>query len=362
MNFPARMALALSIAGLLSCASPYHRHPLPSSDPVVQRPAIDVWEIGWDGASESAPAIVYLGDAPDRIDRTQPIAELRGDPVAIIGLDPAVRPYFEIHASDGSRRVVAERLLPLSGTENFRDLGGYLAAGGRRTRWGMLYRSDDLSELSRDDLRYLSGLGVKLVCDFRSPGERESAPNRLPEVAPSVAHLEIAPEGFDPNEIEDRILSRDVEDVDFEALLIDGNRAFAIRFAYQYKAMFDRLEDPANLPALVHCTQGKDRTGFAAAIVLLALGVSEETVMQDYLLTNVYTANQIERTLFYLRFWLFSSDAAESVRPLLQVRREYLQAAFDIIQQDYGSIDAYLTTALDLDAQDRQRLQGLLLD
>ena len=100
----------------------------------------------------------------------------------------------------------------------------------------------------------------------------------------------------------------------------------------------------------------------AAAIVLLALGVSEETVMQDYLLTNIYTANEIERTLFYLRLWLLSNDDAENVRPLLQVRREYLQAALDIIAEDYGSIDAYLTSALDLDAQDRQRLQALLLD
>jgi protein-tyrosine phosphatase len=362
MNVSAPVVLVLSIAVLLSCASPYSRHPLPTSEPIVQRPAVDIWEIEWDGASESAPATVYLGDAPDRIDRTQPVAELRGGTARIIGLDPNVRPFFEIEAHDGSRRVIAERLLPLSGTDNFRDLGGYRAAGGRRTRWGMLFRSDDLADLSRDDLRYLSGLGVKLVCDFRSLGERERSPNRLPEVAPSVAHLEITPEGFDPNEIEDRILSRDVEDADFETLLIEGNRAFATRFAHQYKAMFDRLEDPANLPALVHCTQGKDRTGFAAAIVLLALGVSEETVMQDYLLTNIYTANEIERTLFYLRLWLLSNDDAENVRPLLQVRREYLQAALDIIAEDYGSIDAYLTSALDLDPQDRQRLQALLLD
>jgi protein-tyrosine phosphatase len=362
MNLSGRTALALSIAGLLSCASPYTRHPLPSSEPIVQRPAIDVWEIEWDGASESAPASVYLGDAPDRIDRTQPVAELRGGAARVIGLDPAVRPYFEIEADDGSRRVVAERLLPLAGTENFRDLGGYPAADGRRTRWGMLYRSDDLSELSREDLRYLSRLGVKLVCDFRSPGERAKSPSRLPAEAPAVAHLAIENESFDPVEIEDRILSRDVEDADFETLLIEGNRAFATRFAHQYKTMFDRLEDSANLPALVHCTQGKDRTGFAAAIVLLALGVSEETVMQDYLLTNVYTASEVERRLLYLRLWLFSSDDAENLRPLLQVRREYLQAALDIIHEDYGSIDAYLTSALDLDAQDRQRLQSMLLD
>jgi len=362
MRCSLRALLALPIAGVLACASPYGLHPLPATEPLVQRPAVDVWEIEWDGASKSAPATVYLGDAPDRIDRTQPIAELRGEPVEIIGLDPAVRPFFEIDASDGSRRVVAERLLPLAGTDNFRDLGGYPAAGGRHTRWGMLYRSDDLSDLTRADLRYLAGLHVKLVCDFRSPGERERSPDRLPDEAPSVALLDIQTEGFDPVAIEEKVYSRDVGDTDYQALLIEGNRAFATRFAYQYKAMFDRLEDPANLPALVHCTQGKDRTGFAAAIVLLALGVSEETVMQDYMLTNVYTANEIESTLGYLRLWLWSDDAAEAFRPLLEVDPEYLQAALDIIHEDYGSVDAYLSSALGLDAERRARLQALLLD
>jgi protein-tyrosine phosphatase len=358
----ASLLLVLPLVVACATARPYATYPLPARDPVVQRPAIDQWEIEWDEAPERAPVAVYLGDSPDRIDRSQPIAEMTGRSVDIIGLDPAVRPYFELVGSDGTDRMVAERRLPLSGAHNFRDIGGYETADGRHVRWGLLYRSDDLADLTASDLRYLGHLGVKLVCDFRSPAERAAAPSRLPPgEPPEVAELPIQDERFDPEKIEERVMSRDLEGAHFDTLLIEGNRAFATTFAYQYRAMFERISDPAYLPALVHCTQGKDRTGFAAAIVLLALGVPEKTVMQDYLLTNVYTASDIERTLFYLRLWLFSRDEAELLRPLLQVRRDYLQAAFDAIHEHYGSVDAYLTHALGVDEAKRERLRSMLL-
>ena len=80
-------------------------------------------------------------------------------------------------------------------------------------------------------------------------------------------------------------------------MLITANREFATTFAHRYRAVFDRLADPENLPALIHCTAGKDRTGFGAALVLMALGVPRETAFEDYLLTNYYAREHIERTL-----------------------------------------------------------------
>ena len=362
MPRPAPILVLLLPVALACSSSPHRTFPLPTAEPVVQRPAIDRWRIQWDGAPEQAPVAVYLGDSPDEIDRSQPVGEMTGTSLEIIGLDPESRPYFALVGMDGQQRVVAERRLPLSGAHNFRDIGGYETSDGRRVRWGRLYRSDDLADLEKSDLRYLSRLDVSLVCDFRSPSERAGSPDRLPmEDPPRVAHLEIQHESFDPDEIQDRIISRDLEDANFENMLVQGNREFATTFAYQYRAMFERISLPANLPALVHCTAGKDRTGFAAAIVLLALGVPEQTVMEDYLLTNVYSANHIERTLLYLRLWLFSKEDAETVRPLLSARRSYLQAAFDAIDEEYGSIDTYLSEALGVDGPRREQLRALLL-
>ena len=358
---PSLLFLPLALA--CSASSPYTTFPLSTREPVVQRPAIDQWEIQWDAASELAPVTVYMGESPDRIESSQLVGEMTERSLRVIGLDPSQRPYFRLVPQDGEERVVAERRLPLSGAHNFRDLGGYATADGRRVRWGMLYRSGDLADLSASDLRYLKRLDVNLVCDFRSPGEREDAPDRLPEDdPPEVAQLEIEHDSFDPNEIKDRILSRDLEGADFDTLLIEGNRAFATTFAYQYRAMFERISHPASLPALLHCTQGKDRTGFAAALVLLALGVPEGAVMDDYLLTNVYTASQIERTLLYLRWWFFSRQDAEVVRPLLQVRRDYLQAALDVIHEEYGGVDHYLSEMLGVDEPRREQLRALLLE
>src|SRR4029450_8662542 len=113
--------------------------------------------------------------------------------------------------------------------------------------------------------------------------------------------------------------------------------------------MPDRRERPSQLPALVHCTAGKDRTGFAAAVVLRTLGVPEETVYEDFMLTNTYTASQIERTLWIIRLVsLFRTDP-EKVRPVLGAERAYLEAAFDEIRKDYGSFDEYRRKALGFD-------------
>jgi protein-tyrosine phosphatase len=158
------------------------------------------------------------------------------------------------------------------------------------------------------------------------------------------------------------IRERALGGVDFGAMLIEGNRAFATRFNPQYAAMFDRIAIPANLPTLVHCTGGKDRTGFAAAIVLRALGVPEETVFEDYLLTNVYTANEIERNLMLLRVYLFFRTKPEAIRPLLGVRRDYLEAAFDTIDERYGSLEAYLREGLGVSDEELAQMRAQLLE
>jgi protein-tyrosine phosphatase len=166
---------------------------------------------------------------------------------------------------------------------------------------------------------------------------------------PAVAELEIADESFSATSLRERIGSGDLDSVDLRQLLIDANRLFAGRFAPQYAAMFERITLPQNLPALVHCTAGKDRAGFASALILRTLGVPMETVSEDFLLTNHYTAAKVERTLLMIRvFSLFRTDP-ERVRPVLGVEPAYLEAAFDEIDARCGGFDRYRREALGLD-------------
>lgn len=356
------LALATAVLGTSACTSAYGPYPLEAPEPVVRRVAEDRLAIRWDRPEGSGPLRVYAGHSPDAIDRDTLITEMEGSELVLIPPDPEARWFFELVPEEGPSRIAGERLLPLEGVANFRDLGGYQTSDGRSVRWGLLYRSDDLSGLTREDLRYVQRLDINLVCDLRSDWEREREPNRLPrEDAPAVANLPIEDDRFNPAKIGEMILSRSLAGVDFARMLIEGNRAFATRFTPEYASMFERIGQPGNLPALVHCSAGKDRTGFAAAILLLALGVPEETVMRDYLLSNVYREDEIARTLGLLRLWLLFQTPAEAIRDLLGVRPDYLEAGLAAVEEEYGSLDAYLRDGLGVTDAEREALRGLLL-
>lgn len=263
---------------------------------------------------------------------------------------------------EGMPPDVERRHLALEGAPNFRDLGGYVAEDGRSVKWGMFYRSDNLSELTPADLETLASLGIRLVCDFRGPAEWAAHPDRLPAVdPPEVAHLEIWDESFDAEGIRAAIVSGEF-DVDLRQMLIDGNRMFATRFADRYRDMFARIREPQNLPALVHCTAGKDRAGFASALILRTLGVPIATVYEDFLLTNHYTASKIERTLLVVRVMSLFRVDPERVRPVLGVEPAYLDAAFAAIDEHYGSFDTYRREALGLDDAALARFRDMALE
>lgn len=279
----------------------------------------------------------------------------------LLGLASGCSDAPELYA--GLPEHVKRRHLALEGAPNFRDLGGYATEDGRSVRWGLLFRSDNLHELSDADLERFAELGIRLVCDFRGPEERAEEPDRLPAInPPEVAELEIWDESFSANSVREKIQSGDIEGMDLGEILLRGNRLFATRFADRYAAMFARITQPEKLPALVHCTAGKDRAGFASALILRTLGVPLETIYDDFLLTNHYAAAKIERTILMARiFSLFRVDA-DQLRPILGVERRYLEAAFEAIEQHYGSFDRYRREALGLDDDELRDFRTLVLE
>jgi protein-tyrosine phosphatase len=284
--------------------------------------------------------------------------------LALIACGDALPPAIEraIPAELPHEVRESQRRLPVGGAANLRDLGGYATRDGRALRWGVLYRSDALADLSDQDVAYLARLRLRRVVDFRSAGERERDPDRLPEGVREVWEP-IAGKGLDPSELRDRLLSGEVTADQAAAWLVAGNRAFA---GDEFREVFARflrdLADPANLPTLFHCTAGKDRTGFAAALVLLALDVPRDTAMRDYLLTNAYTQDKTRRTLRMIRLAsLFRADP-DSVQPLFEARESYLGAAFAAIDETPGTTAAYLRDALGVDDALRAQLRANLLE
>ena len=253
--------------------------------------------------------------------------------------------------------------VPLSGALNFRDVGGYVAEDGRRVKRGVLFRSDDLADLSRSDLETLAGLGLRRVFDLRSDGVRRKDPDRLPKQDDIVlVDIPVYFRPLDRNESRDKILSGKVKRGHFSELLVEANTAFALDFTAEWQELLQGLAEPGALPAVIHCVDGKDRTGFAVALILRMLGVPQETVLEDFLLSNLFLESRNSRYAFLGSLGSLFQVPRSEIRDLLDVRRAYLEAAFTAIDEQYGSFPAYLREALDLDARTIDKLRLALLE
>lgn len=233
------------------------------------------------------------------------------------------------------------RSVPLRGASNVRDLGGWPAGSGR-VRFGRLFRAAALSELTPEDTAMLRALGLRIVCDLRGEAERAAAPSCLDGVR--VHSLPIEPSVG--ASLRDILATRAATREEVMDLLHKAYRAYALSWAHRYRAMFDLLVEEDG-PLLFHCSAGKDRTGFGAALILTALDVPREAVMADYLASN--------------RLWRGEADIAAGLPAdiaarLLRVHPELLETAFAAIEAA-GGFDRYAEAELGLDPRRRQRLR-----
>ena len=260
-----------------------------------------------------------------------------------------------------SQEREALRRLPVEGAENFRDIGGYKTPDGHSVKWGKLYRSGQLHDLSRGDREYLLLLGIRSVADFRGPSEVEKEPDNLPE---GIKYLSY-PVDVAGSDLREKVISLIKGDavMDVNGYMIDVNRRFAEDYPETFgKWIKDLANNPDLQPQVFHCTAGKDRTGFAAAILLRILGVPEETVMADYLKSNGYNADYIEKTIKKIRILSFFKNDGEVIRPLLSVDHQYLQTAFDAIDGKWGSFDNYVRRGLNLSDDEITALRDRFLE
>ena len=217
--------------------------------------------------------------------------------------------------------------------------------------------------MTRSDLNLLAELGLKRVFDLRGKSEKTRNPNRLPD-QDSVAIVEVAVRypPLDRAKSRRKILNGAVKNGHFQALMIDANRAFAVNYTAQWSKLLRDIARPDGAPALIHCTEGKDRTGFAVALILRAVGVPEETIFGDYMLSNDFRGQKISFVAFLASMGSLFRVPRSEIRPLLEVRREYLEAAFAAIDEKYGSFETYLEEGLGFDEQALARLRAIMLE
>lgn len=307
---------------------------------------------------------VFASSRPDRIDSDKPLLTIRKTPTEVSVPGRSGRVYFHLKPASGPTRVVSIRRLPLEGAKNFRDLGGYRTADGRYVRWGLVYRSNYLVDLTPKDSAYLNSLGIRLVCDVRSDRERLRTPDHWVGNAPEFLSVPIGPNRdgtLTPEELKQRVASLNNESKDATR----GYDKLAIEYAPQFANILRRLA-AGDLPAVEHCSSGKDRTGVFSAILLTALGVPRDIVIQDYLLTTQYllAPDSIERTTADLQkiFGLSDPPDAFTVRAIMTTKPETLAATFDSLDKTYGSFDGYLQNALKISNSDLETLRRRLLE
>ena len=249
------------------------------------------------------------------------------------------------------------RILRFEGAVNLRDFGGYATEDGGRIATGRLYRCGTLADLTDGGKRAFAELDVKLICDLRRGDEKAAEPT--PELAGAPGRLEIPIDPGSAMVMRERLTERGLtlkERIDF---MVGINRDLASNHAEDYARMFERLLELEDGAFLVHCSAGKDRTGFACALILHALGVSEATVLEDYLLTNEamdyegYVQKRIRAQL-----WTHLEADRESTMALFGVRPEYLRSAYDAIAAEFEGVEHYIEQAIGLDSAARQRLRS----
>lgn len=265
--------------------------------------------------------------------------------------------------------VEDKRHVSLDGQSNFRDIGGYETADGRRVKWGVVYRSGELHKLSDSDVLKLESLGIKAVANFLTEKEIESrGHDRLPD---GVREIPLPMEAGNMGDLAEIVIEARSTG-DFSKVPAEFNpeihRLLITEAREYYARLLRELADPINRPMVYHCSHGVHRTGTATAILLSALGVPWETVREDYLLSNKYRKKEIDRRISELQLQAADTLLVDpeqvdmtNIRAFYILEGSYIDASLDEAVKRYGSMDAYIREGLGITDEEITSLRKQLL-
>lgn len=249
------------------------------------------------------------------------------------------------------------RVLPFEGVLNFRDMGGYETMDGRKVKYGLFFRSVELTGMTAKDVELFTSLGIKTIFDYRTDKEAEQKPD---PVFPGVSNLR-----FTVLEQEVPVDDKETYHASYlKSMTPEALEAMYIQMAIKnesYRNLMTTIMNTDNLGILHHCAGGRDRTGVGGALILLALGVPEETIIEDYLISNTTLIPMNNKMREQLAFVL-SPEEVDEVIANLELRREFMEAVFATIKNSYGTIEAFLEQEFGMTAELRARLQDFCLE
>ena len=272
------------------------------------------------------------------------------------GLPRDRRYQYRLTDSYGNEVLQSERRLSFNESKNFRDCGGYPTKQGNEIKWGSIFRSGQLSKLDDQDIKVIESLNLDLIFDFRREDEQEMEPSRLPkDNMPRVVRLPINPgSSMAFYEQLDSLVEDGADAV--SKFMIEINRDFVKSHSHTFRKMFEEILSVKDARFLFHCSAGKDRTGFAAVLILHFLGVSMDAIEYDYMLSKRYF-QIIEEVKNLQSKYGIEHLSQKALYPMLDVRHEYIRAAIECATEDFGNLDEYLATALGLTGADKSEFR-----
>ncbi|MEE3606408.1 tyrosine-protein phosphatase [Bacillus altitudinis] len=274
---------------------------------------------------------------------------------------------FFIKAYDREKRIeriftsMNQHNIQFSKLANFREVGGLQTTDQMVIKQGMIYRSADLSRLTKQDILTFSTLGIQTICDLRTSSERKSHPPKIME-HDKIVHIPMKPDSMMPSKwTMFRMLIAEGKSLSFTPIMKEVYQSMLYERKKEIQQLFTLLSDEKNYPLMLHCTSGKDRTGFLSALIQLAAGVPVHTVLSEYMRSNEGVKMLVKRQERFVRMMSLYRVSKEQIQPLLGVQQDYLEDVLNEMMDTYGNAERYLLEACDVPKAQLLKVKNILL-
>lgn len=261
------------------------------------------------------------------------------------------RPFFTLYSNDTT--IIANRNISFKKVVNFRDIGGLKTTEGKMVRWGKIFRSDNLSMLRKSEFEKFNALQIKTVYDLRTPSEIVPKQDNLPDNVMYVQFPIVSDNGDLLSKMKSKVINGEISEQQSHEMMLNLYKTSVTDNTLLKNLIHEIIT--SNEPVLYHCSAGKDRTGVVTALLLSILKVDRETIINEYLLSNYYRKQKV-------RSMLRKAGVATILKPHLQTKvienfmsvdKDYIDAVFEVIDNQYGGIDNFIANQLGINHAER---------